>query len=990
MDFDASGNDPFLLRSLDNTQLEPFVEGGADPQASRSPDLEADMPNIAALLDRMGEADLVGFMQEASLLESTGCFSEETEKANMHGHREESKQRPGTPSMTTVLALNAFCHEHRISSLHALFPDQSEQLLQRIHLLEHKTVAELKETCTKRGFAVGRCSSTDLLRLEMELLIFEAASPDFLRKVCTKRGAYCSGDVTAEDCLQRLAAKSWEAVNIPIERFLDSCNAQRVLDQLNSFETATPLSLKQSCQKLDLLVEPQPQRPKLLARLRCVLIWNELSQQELEKDCIARSLEVTKDAPSSRRELIAQLVGSLRRDVLEACDIPVARVGLEGAEKLFLHLVELKRLSFVALKRKYTGMGVPLDPIMDYDDLVKRLQDLRTWEELPIVELRIESIERHRAHEVDTSAPIPTQKKQLIKLIFASTCAQAWESQGVPVTRLGGFEASAQLLHHYCHLASMKIKDITEEYRRLGLPDVEKVGRDTMLERLQQVSLWQHMPLVELRSECEESALAIDEAELLELADDEQRCSKLVWRLMMQKYLEVWEVVGLPVSRLGDVNTVMQAVASYQYYEAMNLSELQKAYVEVGLPQETGLGRQDLLRKLRSCVVWELFSISELSRECQSLQISIETEGPSPSEEELRTWLMDRLLLHLCQNAYEAQRIPARRLASMTLVKCVAERFDELEAMSMADLALEARKLGLPVRKNMESFDLRENLKDIAVWTAFPMEELRVECSAHGMDMKDMDFDIEMDEEEIRNRLLAQLLFHIFAGSFEEYGVPARILTSFQACAKVLQAWLSIDELTDSEITRKYLDLGQFPVKHVIRLETDVMTERLKRAALWRELPFLDLQRECQRSCVNCIATEAERDELIQRLVAKLWKETALSRESSKTVAPHREDTQPALAHMAHIAQLRHTPPRRRKGTSSARYGSPRRPNPQWIPHDSPSVFGPDLVQMPVFLPALGDSEASVDRPADQLSRHYRFEASDRPCLVSRGGFVWV
>jgi len=284
-----------------------------------------------------------------------------------------------------------------------------------------------------------------------------------------------------------------------------------------------------------------------------------------------------------------------------------------------------------------------------------------------------------------------------------------------------------------------------------------------------------------------------------------------------------------------------------------------------------GLEKKDLLEKLKSCVVWELLPFSELQREYESLHISGTACSLDMSMEEMRVELLDKLLVHSCRDAYEARGVPASRLASMSLVRYVAERFNNLEAMSVADLALEANKLGLPTRKNSSKKDLLRHLKDVVVWTTLPLEELRHECTMHEVSIKDLEFDIETGDEEIRNQLLDKLLFHSFATSFESLGVPVRCLTSFHACATVVQAWSSIDELSNSEATRRYMDLGCFPVQHVIRLDGADIIERLKKVSLWMELPFVDLQRECRANDVNSIAREDQRDELILRLVAKLW-----------------------------------------------------------------------------------------------------------------------
>jgi len=537
------------------------------------------------------------------------------------------------------------------------------------------------------------------------------------------------------------------------------------------------------------------------------------------------------------------------------------------------HYEQLKRLSFAALKAQYTSMGVPLDPTMGKDDIIQRLQDLRLWEELPLASLRKECLDQQAVapEAMPSSGSLQSQKNMLIELLFARSCERAWESQGLPVSALGGFQGTAQVLKQYEHLESLHGTNMKQEYKRLGLPDEDRVDRKTMVMRLKQVTLWQCLPPGELRAECKRKELTINETEMAELEDDEQRSTTLVWRLIVHQYMSAWEILGLPVQRLGNVDAVMQAIGNYQFYDEMGVSDLKKAYLNVGFPEETGLEKQDLLTKLKRCVIWELLPLDELRKECTSLQVSNAASDQSSSEDDMHGELLQRLLVYLCQDEYELKGIPARRLGSMSLVRHIAERFEGLEAMTATELKLEASKLGLPVRQNVQRLDLLIQLKDVAVWSTLPLDELRRECVTRAVSMKGVNFDIETGDEEARNQVLGLLLFQAFTSTFESLGIPAQTCASFQACSGVAQAWAAIDKLTSAEITRRYMELGCSPVQHVIRLDSALMADRLKKIALWMEIPLLEIQKECRTHHINSIAREGNRDELVLRLVAVLW-----------------------------------------------------------------------------------------------------------------------
>jgi len=72
----------------------------------------------------------------------------------------------------------------------------------------------------------------------------------------------------------------------------------------------------------------------------------------------------------------------------------------------------------------------------------------------------------------------------------------------------------------------------------------------------------------------------------------------------------------------------------------------------------------------------------------------------------------------------------------------------------------------------------------------------------------------------------------------------------------------------DDDVTRMYVELGVSSMY----LEKREMRERLKKVAIWKELPFKDLQQDCRDRYINAnVSGEDERHVLIVRLAKAMW-----------------------------------------------------------------------------------------------------------------------
>merc|ERR1719193_1197851 len=100
----------------------------------------------------------------------------------------------------------------------------------------------------------------------------------------------------------------------------------------------------------------------------------------------------------------------------------------------------------------------------------------------------------------------------------------------------------------------------------------------------------------------------------------------------------------------------------------MDLADLRRWYGGLGLPDEVGLHREELLALAKNFCIWENLPLHSLTKECSDKGID-PTQGSSSGaprdDETLRQTMMSQLLADDRLAAWERRGYEARRLGSL-------------------------------------------------------------------------------------------------------------------------------------------------------------------------------------------------------------------------------------------------------------------------------------------------------------------------------------
>mmetsp|Transcript_45148 Transcript_45148/g.113559 ORF Transcript_45148/g.113559 Transcript_45148/m.113559 type:complete len:572 (+) Transcript_45148:3-1718(+) len=448
----------------------------------------------------------------------------------------------------------------------------------------------------------------------------------------------------------------------------------------------------------------------------------------------------------------------------------------------------------------------------------------------------------------------------------------AGEARGFPARRMGGPEPILNAVAQYESFLDYDEEKLQKVYTDVGLPNAEATDRSRTLELLKQILIWELMPEKELARECEERRIpASDRGRDKAPESEEERHADLLQKLKVDLRVNLnkswYEAKGIPMARLDSMR-VLQVADQLDAFQSMGNEQLKTEYLQAGLPREAVLERSFLLDTLRKVVIWEAMPLQELQRDCLERKLPIHAATPSNSQRDKESELVRRLIIDLCvdlqRSAYEQQGIPVDRLGTLQTAR-VAAQFDKLEVMNIQKLLDTQEEMGLPVVNSTTREELLARLQLVTVWEALPVVELRVECNDRTVSTVGQP--IGAGEEEEREFLQDVLKLDLFMPTFRMLGLPMQQLKTFRGAAKVSREWTKIDAMSDAELARRYADLGLSP-QYLIARE---LRERLKKVAVFIEMPSRDLQQECIAKRVFFYGHESERHVMVRRLVATLW-----------------------------------------------------------------------------------------------------------------------
>merc|ERR1712060_724166 len=100
-----------------------------------------------------------------------------------------------------------------------------------------------------------------------------------------------------------------------------------------------------------------------------------------------------------------------------------------------------------------------------------------------------------------------------------------------------------------------------------------------------------------------------------------------------------YEAQNIPVLRLrGDPKALEQVVEQYDYIDKMSMDDLVECYKGMGVPEEQGMEKNELVQLMRMIAVWQALPLIELEQE-----LSIKEVPQSGDDEERRELLVNKI-----------------------------------------------------------------------------------------------------------------------------------------------------------------------------------------------------------------------------------------------------------------------------------------------------------------------------------------------------------
>lgn len=620
-------------------------------------------------------------------------------------------------------------------------PENLTKLLATIDHLDNLTALKLQTQYSQLGFAISEhdfVSRVELVHRMRDALVWKELKLPSLAKVCKQRGLDVDEDQPREEMLQLLADSTWENLGIPITRLPDAATARVVLNDVRSLESIGPNMLVSQCRNLGLPSGGPPE--VLVAQLKQAIIWKGLPAAELFRECKAHGISPDVSDLSDeagREELFKRLVTSVRGNRWEARGISAQLLGNQTlAAELLEQVDRIQAMGPLSLKLEYKKMGLPFDPQMDTQASVDRLRDALIWQSLPLTALQEECRQRGLVHT-------DGRKAMLLRLHQRLGHELELERKGLPVRKLGGYEAAMELMEQHEEIEQMSFGELCEWYKGTGFPEEDRIESNELLELLQQMATWEALPLAELKQECLQRKVPIRDLGLT--GSEEAQRGILTDKLLQQDRMETWNQHGFQAHRIDNFQAVLAVVQRYSEYERMGNEDLENAYIGEGLPRGAEMDRSDLCATLKTVLIWESMPLLELQMDGLEHDPPIRAQNATDNDNEQRTALIQQLTVKLLQSSYEEQGIPVAQIGLLKAYQ-VGKQLLSFDIMSHQELLAACTSFGLPADPDLSVPELVMRLRDVALWNALPADDLWAECKKRGI------------QEELRGKVLEHLL----------------------------------------------------------------------------------------------------------------------------------------------------------------------------------------------------------------------------------------
>lgn len=673
-------------------------------------------------------------------------------------------------------------------------PDRAEELIDRIERLDRMTASKLQQEYEQRGFAADEYMSRQELGPKVkDALYWEALNLRALQEVCMKQGLDLDMSESRDELFKFLAESSWEELGIPVGRFTQVSDARRAYEEIRNLESSSKVELAVKCKEFGFPADSKEE--DMLVRLKMVMIWKELPVEELRKECKVFKVAPDGDTASDekeieKRKLVQGLVIALQGNRYDIFKIPADRLDPKEAEEILKEVEHLQVTGLLSLKRAYHKWGVKWNVRFERQVLVDRLKDVLVWKSLPMTDLV------RLCHE---QMVIANGSRHAIaaRLLERRDRKLLWEEQGIPVMQLK-YKDAAALVEQFQYIDGMRTDELKEWYQGTGLPEEKGMDRKELIFLLKKVTAWQAQPMNALESECKKVNFSVEDDK--RPGGDKE---KMIDALFFNEAMELWDKKGFCAKQIGSVEVVSQAVAQNEGFQAMDDEELKNTYKEVGLPEGVD-DREQILKTLKTVLVWELLPMTALESEAAKRKIRVESGRKCKDDAEKKGELVQLMIYDLFKELYENKGIPVDRLGSEA-VGTLASQYDRFETMTEEELRSAHEEMVPLHSSSLNRRQLIARMQDLTLWAALPTEELWKECQQKGIPMGGFSIeDVKENKDEIRGQLQDRLILMARAMEAEDPDFKTRAAMPPVATAngklkpsEMPRVWKIIEDLRD-------------------------------------------------------------------------------------------------------------------------------------------------------------------------------------------------
>jgi len=236
------------------------------------------------------------------------------------------------------------------------------------------------------------------------------------------------------------------------------------------------------------------------------LAW-ELPWHELEKDCAAWGIPLTKF--NLRRETTENRGVLLWLVFAKWNGVPVERLDSSGSvTNVCQQYTKMEAMPVKELRQLCRDWKIPEHDVLSRDDYLNRLQRKLLYYELSLHELQKECKELGiTLNQTSTQGREQEKRESVLDQLMFSICHAGFKAMEVPLERLDSWKSAWQLHKETIRINASSLSEVTSRYEAMHLSS-QGLTRAQIVERLKLVSLWQAMSLNELHKECREQKLS--------------------------------------------------------------------------------------------------------------------------------------------------------------------------------------------------------------------------------------------------------------------------------------------------------------------------------------------------------------------------------------------------------------------------------------------------------------------------------------------------